>query len=189
MLVPGLSKSAADPDGLCAALNIRYACQQAPACSGSDSGGLCRQRMSAGRNFADSFLPHGGCGGERVDFCAHEAAKGVLRIAHDRLAAHAETGVDDHRTAGPLLEFRYQSVVARVGLGVHRLHPGRVVDVRHGRDEGAQNVELVARLRRQPADSAGPKRWTLYPFPGPLRRVTNSGSAKTELLLHGSGEI
>src|SRR6266850_5353563 len=52
---PDAIKSAADPDGLCAALTIRYACQQAPACSGSDSGGLCRRRTPAERNFADSL--------------------------------------------------------------------------------------------------------------------------------------
>jgi len=55
-------KSAADPDGLCAALNARYACQQAPACSGSDSGRLranntsgCGDAAAAMRS-SDPFL-------------------------------------------------------------------------------------------------------------------------------------
>src|SRR5262245_50905362 len=38
--------------------------------------------------------------GEALDFRSHEAAEGVARRAHDRLAAHVEAGVDQHRAAG-----------------------------------------------------------------------------------------
>src|SRR5262245_30253251 len=80
---------------------------------------------------------------EALDLGAHEAAERVLGRADDRLAAHVEAGVDDHRAAGLLLEALDQRVVLRIGLLVHRLHARRVVDVRHRRDRGARHVELL----------------------------------------------
>src|SRR5438034_5734158 len=53
---------------------------------------------------------------ERLDLGAHEAAERVLRAADDRLAAHVEAGVDDHRAAGLLLELGDEVVEARVGF-------------------------------------------------------------------------
>ena len=41
---------------------------------------------------------------EQIDVGAHEAAEGIFRCAHDRLAAHVETGVDQHRASGSGLE-------------------------------------------------------------------------------------
>src|SRR4051812_14376635 len=81
--------------------------------------------------------------GERLDLGAHEAAERVLRAADDRLAAHVEAGVDDHRTAGLLLELAEQLVETRVGFLVHGLHARRVIDVRHRRNRRARNVELL----------------------------------------------
>ena len=53
---------------------------------------------------------------EAVDVGAHEAAVGVLRRADDRLAAHVERRVHQHRAAGEALERLDQVVVVAVGL-------------------------------------------------------------------------
>src|ERR1700674_1031039 len=47
-------------------------------------------------------------GDQHLDIGAHEAAERVLRRAHDRLAAHIEARVDQHRTSGLGLEPRQQ---------------------------------------------------------------------------------
>ena len=41
---------------------------------------------------------------QHLDLGAHEAAERVLRRADDRLAAHVEAGIDQHRAAGLRLE-------------------------------------------------------------------------------------
>src|SRR2546421_1251382 len=79
---------------------------------------------------------------ERLDLGAHEAAERVLRAADDRLAAHVEAGVDDHRAAGLFLVPGDELMEARVGLLVHRLHARRVIDVRDRRDRRARHVQL-----------------------------------------------
>src|SRR5258706_2019735 len=71
---------------------------------------------------------------ERLDLGTHEAAERVLGRADDRLAAHVEAGVDEHRAAGRRLERLEQAVETGVGLLVHRLDARRVVDVRDRRD-------------------------------------------------------
>src|SRR5437879_5552256 len=80
---------------------------------------------------------------ERLDLGAHEAAERVLRAADDRLAAHVEAGVDDHRAAGPVFELGYELVEPRIGFAMHRLHARRVVDVRHRGNGGARHVQIV----------------------------------------------
>src|SRR5216683_2402113 len=45
------------------------------------------------------LIQHAGFQHEEVHLSAHEATIAVLRRAYDRLAAHVETGVDDHRTS------------------------------------------------------------------------------------------
>ena len=59
---------------------------------------------------------------EQVELGAHEAAEGVLRRAHDRLAPHVEAGVDHHRTACQPVKTADELVIDRVGLAVHGLH-------------------------------------------------------------------
>src|SRR5207237_4335515 len=80
---------------------------------------------------------------EGLDLGAHEAAEGVFRAADDRLAAHVEAGVDDHRTTGQALEAGDQLVIFRIRLPMHGLHARRVVDVRDRRDRRARHVQLV----------------------------------------------
>src|SRR5688500_19477938 len=53
---------------------------------------------------------------QNVHFRPHETTIRVFRRADDRLAAHVERGVDQHRASGALLEFLEQGVVPRVGL-------------------------------------------------------------------------
>src|SRR6058998_875961 len=77
-------------------------------------------------------------GGESIELASHEAAKRVLRRAYDGFAAHVEAGIHEHRAAGSALERREQRVVARVGVLMHGLHAGRVVDVCDGRNLGAR---------------------------------------------------
>ena len=71
---------------------------------------------------------------EKIDLRSHEAAEGVFRRADDRLAAHIEAGVDEHRAAGQRLEAADQRVIARIGLRVHGLDAGRIVDMGDGRE-------------------------------------------------------
>ena len=68
------------------------------------------------------FLPEKAVAhGKRLDLGTHEATERVLRSAHDRLPAHIEAGVDDHRTAGELLEPADERMVAGVRFTVHGL--------------------------------------------------------------------
>ena len=60
---------------------------------------------------------------EHFDVGAHKAAKGVLRCADNRLAAHVEARIDQHRAARLLLEAAQQSMEARIGLSMHGLQP------------------------------------------------------------------
>src|SRR6185295_16488685 len=62
---------------------------------------------------------------QALDLGAHEAAERVLGRADDRLAAHVEAGVHDHRAAGLLLVGGNEVVKLRVRFPVHRLHPRR----------------------------------------------------------------
>src|SRR5437762_13778547 len=50
---------------------------------------------------------------ERLDLGAHEAAEHVFRAAEDRLAAHVEAGVEDHRADRLLLVMPDYLVEAR----------------------------------------------------------------------------
>src|SRR5205807_5911372 len=68
---------------------------------------------------------------ERLDLGAHEATECVLRSAHDRLPAHVEAGIDDHRAAGAALEALDERMIAGVRFAVHRLDARGIVDVRH----------------------------------------------------------
>src|SRR5215469_11224314 len=47
------------------------------------------------------FLPqHEIADNQKIDLAPHEAMEGVLGRAHNRLAAHVEACIDEHRTAG-----------------------------------------------------------------------------------------
>jgi hypothetical protein len=70
----------------------------------------------------------------RRDLGAHEAAEGVLGRADDRLAAHVEAGVDQHRQPVSALKREQRRGSAGWSSRVHGLDARRVVDVRHGRD-------------------------------------------------------
>src|ERR1019366_9559600 len=80
---------------------------------------------------------------ERVDLRAHETAERILRLAHDRLTAHVEARVHEHRASGHGFESRQQRVEPRVGFPVHGLDTRRVIDVRRGRNVRTRNVQLV----------------------------------------------
>src|SRR5213595_3941945 len=60
------------------------------------------------------LLQHARAEREGVHLGAHEAEVGVLRGAHDRLAADVEARVDEHGTAGQRLEAAEQRVIERV---------------------------------------------------------------------------
>src|SRR5262249_47089948 len=82
-------------------------------------------------------------GRQYVDLRAHEAAEGILGRAYDRLAAHVEAGVDQDGASGQRVKATDEVVVKRIGLAMHRLHAGGIIDVRDRRDAGARHVELV----------------------------------------------
>src|SRR5262245_39648740 len=65
-----------------------------------------------------------------VDVGGQEAAIGLFRPAHDRLAADVEAGVDDDGAAGALVESPQQRVIAAVALLIDSLHASRIIDVR-----------------------------------------------------------
>src|SRR6185312_4833058 len=81
--------------------------------------------------------------GEHLDVSSHEAAEGVLGRRDDRLAAHVEAGVDQHRAASACLERAEERVEARIGLVMHRLDARRIIDVGDRRDRRAHDIELV----------------------------------------------
>src|SRR5262249_14751214 len=82
-------------------------------------------------------------GRQYVDLRAHEATEGILGRAYDRLATHVEAGVDQDRTPGQPVKAADEIVVERIGLAMHRLHAGGIIDVRNRRDARARHVELV----------------------------------------------
>src|SRR6266542_2804539 len=47
-----------------------------------------------------TLVQHAVADDKQVDFAAHEAAEGVLGRMGDRLAAHVEARIDQHRAAG-----------------------------------------------------------------------------------------
>src|SRR5215510_16399040 len=55
---------------------------------------------------------HAVADGEHVELGSHEAAESILWRAHDRLAAHVETGVDQDRTARHVAKPRQELVEA-----------------------------------------------------------------------------
>src|SRR5215813_9401380 len=81
--------------------------------------------------------------GKHVELCPHEASEGIFRRANDRFAAHVETGVHEHRAAGSITKIAQKSMETRIGLGMHRLNSGRIVDMGHVRDARAWHIELV----------------------------------------------
>src|SRR5689334_11489764 len=56
------------------------------------------------------FLQHAIADHEHIELVAHEAAEGIFRRAHDRLAADVETGVDQYGASGQFLEAGQQAV-------------------------------------------------------------------------------
>jgi hypothetical protein len=91
--------------------------------------------------------------GRLLGFCQQAIAdakiigvgRSVFRRTDDRLAAHVERGVDQHGVAGPPFELLEQPVEARVGLAMHRLQAGGVVDT--GRRAGSSAVPSASRAR------------------------------------------
>src|SRR5436190_1821273 len=77
---------------------------------------------------------------KNVELVSHETAERVLRRAHDGLAAHIEARIHEDRTASFPLERGEQRVIAWIGVLVHGLDAGRVINMRHGRDVGAGHV-------------------------------------------------
>src|SRR5262245_13851961 len=95
------------------------------------------------RRVLHGFVEHAIADSEHLHLRAHEAPKCIFGRAHDGLAADVEARIDQHGTARAPLEGGKQSMVPRIGFGVHGLDPGRIVDVSNGRDLGADDVELV----------------------------------------------
>jgi hypothetical protein len=69
-----------------------------------------------------------------------KASSGVQTIGSVR---NIEARVDQNGAAGLGLETLAQRVEARIGVGMHDLHAGRVVDVGNRRDIRARHIELV----------------------------------------------
>src|SRR5262249_29660781 len=80
---------------------------------------------------------------QRFDGRAHEAAEGIFGRADDRLSAHVEAGVDQHRASSPLFEESEKPVIARVGLAMDGLNARGVVDVSDRGNLGPRHVQLV----------------------------------------------
>src|ERR1700738_3961938 len=80
---------------------------------------------------------------EHIQLVAHEAAESVFRCADDRLTAHVEAGVDQHRTPGPRLESREQPMKAGIGRRADGLNAGGIIDMGYRGNFRARNIELV----------------------------------------------
>src|SRR5229473_5924331 len=85
---------------------------------------------------------------EHIQLVAHEAAESVFRCADDRLTAHVEAGVDQHRTPGPRLESREQSMKAGIGRRADGLNAGGTIDMGYRGNFRARNIELVEAEQR-----------------------------------------
>jgi len=57
--------------------------------------------------------------------------RNASRCAHDWLAAHVEARINNCWTAGQRLELRDQRVIARIGISMHSLDPGGIIEVHH----------------------------------------------------------
>src|SRR5205823_8627731 len=66
---------------------------------------------------------------------------GVLRTADDRFASHVEAGINDNAVASKRLKLPNQLPISRINVFGHALNPGRVIDVRDGRNIGPQKVK------------------------------------------------
>ena len=76
-----------------------------------------------------------------IDRGSHEASPRVFWCAHDGLAAHVETGIDEDRASGAFPERTKQGMVEWVSLAMHGLNARRVVYVRDRRNLRPQRVQ------------------------------------------------
>src|SRR5262245_1988941 len=89
------------------------------------------------------FLQHTRLERQRIHLRPHKAAVAVFRRANDRLPAHVEARVDDHRAAG-LSPKRFDDLpVEWAHLAPHGLNSGGVIHVRDRRYLRTRDVELV----------------------------------------------
>src|SRR5207253_2666743 len=83
---------------------------------------------------------------EHVHVGGKEAAISIRRRANDRLAAHVEARVDEHRAAGLLVELLDELAVAAVARRIDRLDSRRIIHVRDCGNDRAGNLELLDAL-------------------------------------------
>src|SRR5215469_14980311 len=102
----------------------------------------CRAIIALERGVLFRFLQHTIANDQNVQLVAHEAAKGIFRRADDRLAAHVEAGIDQHRATRELFELRQQPMEHRIGAGIDGLYSRGIVDVSNGRDLRTGHVEF-----------------------------------------------
>ena len=89
------------------------------------------------------LLQHAVSHDEHVKLIPHKATKSIFRRTDDRFAANIEAGVHQDRAAGQLLKSTEQFVKQWIGIAVHGLDAGRVINMCHRRDFRTRNVELV----------------------------------------------
>jgi len=93
-----------------------------------------------------AFLQHAIFQHQRVHVGAAEAIDGVLRRAHDRLAADIEAGVHEHRTTGQVVKSDEQAMEYGVPFRIHRLHAGTEIHVRDRRYRRSRHAQAPAQV-------------------------------------------
>src|SRR5512144_3233421 len=119
---------------------------------------------------------------EIIDVGPRKAAVGVRRRADDGLAAHVERGVDQRGAPGPPFELLEQLVEARIGLAMHRLQAGGVVDMGDGGQDRARYRQLLEPgqsllfgFQRQP-DLLGDRRREQHVWTRPVMLEVGAGA-------------
>ena len=118
---------------------------------------------------------HGVADHQALDIGAHKTAKGVLRRAHDRLAAHIESGIDDCRAAREIAEALKQSMINRVGVAVHSLNTRRVVDVVTAGISEAKPALSLSIPKRACCSAVMARRWLLTTSAGWIQMFVELG--------------
>ena len=81
-----------------------------------------------------------------VHFGTHKTAKSVIRSTNNGFTPYIKRSIDHYAIAGLVFKFVDERPIPWVGIFVHTLYPGRIVDVRNGRHIRAQMIQPIIQL-------------------------------------------
>ena len=83
-----------------------------------------------------SFVEHARFQYEEIHLRPHKTAMAIFGTADNRLAAHIETGIDNHWATGLPFKSRKNLPIKRVGFAAHSLNSCRAINMSYGDDTG-----------------------------------------------------